>query len=80
MYLDMWIFVLAATGSIDYIIDTVYASHPLDPYMSTLTLDGSMVGILEKSLIHAFSLLVKSPNSSSMFSLAFIFGLGGAFF
>jgi D-arabinose 1-dehydrogenase-like Zn-dependent alcohol dehydrogenase len=58
MYLDMWV-VQAAAGSIDYIIDTVSASHPLDPYLSTLKLDGKlvMVGIPEKPLsIHAFSL------------------------
>ncbi|KAH8943557.1 hypothetical protein BDL97_13G058200 [Sphagnum fallax] len=49
----------AAAGSIDYIIDTVSASHPLDPYLSTLKLDGKLVlvGIPEKPLsIHAFSL------------------------
>jgi D-arabinose 1-dehydrogenase-like Zn-dependent alcohol dehydrogenase len=59
MYLDMWVFVQAAAGSIDYIIDTVSASHPLDPYLSTLKLDGKLVlvGIPEKPLsIHAFSL------------------------
>jgi D-arabinose 1-dehydrogenase-like Zn-dependent alcohol dehydrogenase len=55
----MWVFGQAATGSIDYIIDTVSASHPLDPYLSTLKLDGKLVlvGIPEKPLsIHAFSL------------------------
>jgi cinnamyl-alcohol dehydrogenase len=59
MYLDMWVFVQAAAGSVDYIIDTVSAAHPLDPYLSTLKLDGKlvMVGIPEKpSSIHAFSL------------------------
>jgi D-arabinose 1-dehydrogenase-like Zn-dependent alcohol dehydrogenase len=44
MYLDMWVFVQATAGSIDYIIDTVSASHPLDPYMSTLKLDGKLDG------------------------------------
>ncbi|CAM6011001.1 unnamed protein product [Sphagnum balticum] len=49
----------AAAGTVDYIIDTVSASHPLDPYLSTLKLDGKlvMVGIPVKPLsIHAFSL------------------------
>jgi D-arabinose 1-dehydrogenase-like Zn-dependent alcohol dehydrogenase len=55
----MWVFVQAAAGSIDYIIDTVSASHPLDAYLSTLKLDGKLVlvGLPEKPLaIHAFSL------------------------
>ncbi len=71
MYLDMWVSVQAAAGTIDYIIDTVSASHPLDPYLSTLKLDGKlvMVGIPVKCLsIHALSLTSgKAPNSSSIF-------------
>ncbi len=71
MYLDMWLSVQAAAGTIDYIIDTFSASHPLDPYLSTLKLDGKlvMVGILVKPLsIHAFSFTSgKAPNSSSTF-------------
>ncbi len=63
--------------TIDYIIDTVSASHSLDPYLSTLKLDGKlmMVGIPAKPLsIHAFSLTSgKAPNSSSAFFLAFLF-------
>jgi len=71
MYLDMWVSVQAAAGTIDYIIDTVSASHPLDPYLSTLKPDGKLVmmGIPEKPLsIHAFPLTSgKAPNSSSTF-------------
>ncbi len=76
MYLDMWVFVQAAAGSIDYIIDTVSAAHPLDPYLSTLKLDGKlvMVGIPQKPLsIHAFSLTSgKAPNSSSTLFYLFV--------
>ncbi len=77
MYLDMWVFVQAAAGSIDYIIDTVSAAHPLDLYLSTLKLDGKlvMVGIPEKPLsIHAFSLTSgKASNSSSTLFYLFVF-------
>jgi hypothetical protein len=72
----MWVFVQAAAGTIDYIIDTVSASHPLDPYLSTLKLDGKlvMVGIPEKPVsIHAFSLTSgKAPNSSSTLFYLFV--------
>jgi D-arabinose 1-dehydrogenase-like Zn-dependent alcohol dehydrogenase len=71
MYLDTWVSAQAAAGTIDYIIDTISASHPLDLYLSTLKLDGKlvMVGIPVKSLsVHAFSLSSdKAPNSSSTF-------------
>jgi D-arabinose 1-dehydrogenase-like Zn-dependent alcohol dehydrogenase len=76
MYLDMWVFVQAAAGTIDYIIDTVSATHPLDPYLSTLKLDGKlvMVGIPQKPVsIHAFSLTSgKAPNSSSTLFYLFV--------
>ncbi len=76
MYLDMWVSVQAAAGTIDYIIDTVSASHPLDPYLSTLKLDGKlvMVEIPEKPLsIHALTLTSgKAPNSSFLFVCLFV--------
>ncbi len=43
MYLDMWVSVQTAAGTIDYIIDTVSASDPLDPHLSTLKLDDKLV-------------------------------------
>lgn len=32
-----------AIGSLDYIIDTVPVSHPLEPYLSLLKLDGKLI-------------------------------------
>ncbi|CAM6050313.1 unnamed protein product [Sphagnum compactum] len=50
----------AAASTIDYIIDSVAAAHPLDPYFSTLKIDGRLVvvGIPDKPLsINALSLI-----------------------
>jgi D-arabinose 1-dehydrogenase-like Zn-dependent alcohol dehydrogenase len=43
MYLDMWVSVQAVAKTTDYIIDTVSASDPLNPYLSTLKLDDKLV-------------------------------------
>jgi hypothetical protein len=55
----------AAASTIDYIIDSVAAAHPLDPYFSTLKIDGRLVvvGLPDKPLsINALSLINGKPN------------------
>jgi uncharacterized zinc-type alcohol dehydrogenase-like protein len=53
----------AATGSLDLILDTVAAPHQLDPYLNTLTRDGTHVLLGAPSTPHpehhAFSLIMR---------------------
>lgn len=61
--------VQAAAKSIDFIIDTVSAQHPLEPYLKVLKTNGKMclVGIPEKPLqVWPFMLTSGKLNSSPL--------------
>jgi hypothetical protein len=61
----MWAFGQAAASTIDYMIDSVAAAHPSDPYLSTAKIDDRLVvvGNPDKPLsINALSLINGKPN------------------
>ncbi|CAK9222179.1 unnamed protein product [Sphagnum jensenii] len=61
----MWAFGQAAASTIDYMIDSVAAAHPSDPYLSTAKIDDRLVvvGNPDKPLsINALSLINAQPD------------------
>lgn len=60
-----WFSIQAAVNTMDYIIDTIAAVHPLAPLLSLLKMDGKLVtvGLPEKPLeLPIFPLVLGKPH------------------